>query len=233
MSEALHALLTQAVALHQGGDLAAAGALYRQVLAADPANPDALHLYGVLSRRTSGAEAALRLFRRALAVQPRFPAASANMGNTQIEAGDKEGGAATFRAGLRETSNDPLLLRLLTSVLLAGSRFEEALPAAEALAQAAPHDPNSRKFLRLVHLARPVVDPMRDLLLKGMEYERAGRLADAETQYRYALRCEPSNPDGLNLLARLAARTNRRPLAEYLLDRRKTRHPTAALSFPI
>ena len=46
------ALLSRGLAVHQQGDLPAALALYRQVLALDRANADAIHLIGVIAYQT-------------------------------------------------------------------------------------------------------------------------------------------------------------------------------------
>ena len=58
------ALLQRAVAMHQGGRLREAEKLYGQVLAAQPDNFDALHLYGVLMHQRGQPVEALRADRR-------------------------------------------------------------------------------------------------------------------------------------------------------------------------
>ncbi|MGY4803344.1 tetratricopeptide repeat protein, partial [Teichococcus aerofrigidensis] len=67
------ALLREASARHAGGDLARAEALYRQVLARDPREANALNLLGVLHRQRGDLPGALRLIRRALALRPEAP----------------------------------------------------------------------------------------------------------------------------------------------------------------
>jgi len=59
------ALLRRGAALHQAGQLAQAQALYRQVLAQDPGNAEALHLLGVLAHQTGHHAAAEQLIRQA------------------------------------------------------------------------------------------------------------------------------------------------------------------------
>jgi len=58
---------TQALALHQRGQLGEAERLYRQVLARHPDNLDALNLLGVLALQTGRNEQAIDLIGRALA----------------------------------------------------------------------------------------------------------------------------------------------------------------------
>lgn len=74
------ALLRQAVALHQRGQFDAAEDLYRQVLAHNDRQFDALHLLGVLARQRGDAEAARALIERALQIDPSQANAHCNLG---------------------------------------------------------------------------------------------------------------------------------------------------------
>lgn len=91
IDSSLHGVLSLAVQRHQGGRLADAAALYRRVLAVDPANGDALHLLGVAERRL-GADAALALatalgwLARARAVAPGLRGLQENLGNMLSDA---------------------------------------------------------------------------------------------------------------------------------------------------
>ena len=55
---------------HQAGRLSEAEALYRRVLGADPRNPDALHLLGLIAQQTGQNRMAADLISQALAVKP-------------------------------------------------------------------------------------------------------------------------------------------------------------------
>src|SRR5581483_12339012 len=72
--------IQQALALHQQGQLDAAGQLYERTLAANPANFDALHLMGVLRHQQRQSVDALRLVEAALRVQPGSADALTNYG---------------------------------------------------------------------------------------------------------------------------------------------------------
>ena len=65
---------------HQGGNLAQAEPLYRQVLQADPANALANYMLGLLAHQSGHHEAALTLLRRALTLKPDLPGAHFNLG---------------------------------------------------------------------------------------------------------------------------------------------------------
>ena len=69
-----------AVRHHQGGRLTEAEALYRQILAADPTHPDALHLLGVIAHRLGRNEAATDLIKRAIAYNPGNPEFHSSLG---------------------------------------------------------------------------------------------------------------------------------------------------------
>lgn len=77
---ALVDLLRRASAHHQRGQLHEAEALYRQVIAIQPNNFDALHLCGVLMHQRGDAVEALKLIARALKTNGRSAAAHSNYG---------------------------------------------------------------------------------------------------------------------------------------------------------
>jgi tetratricopeptide (TPR) repeat protein len=69
----MHNLLSQAVVLHRAGDLDAAEKIYRDVLRAEPKNPDALHLLGVVCRQRGDLDCALELLKKACFESPSNP----------------------------------------------------------------------------------------------------------------------------------------------------------------
>ena len=62
--------LAAAMQQHQQGKLREAEAVYRQILAVQPNNPDALHLLGTLAGQVGKHEAAIELIYRAIAANP-------------------------------------------------------------------------------------------------------------------------------------------------------------------
>src|SRR5690349_18972293 len=73
------ALMQEALALQQAGDVMAAMARYEAVLAHDPANFDALHMLGVAYYQIHALDAAQRTLRRAIACKPDVAAAQQNL----------------------------------------------------------------------------------------------------------------------------------------------------------
>jgi tetratricopeptide (TPR) repeat protein len=65
---------------HQAGRLQEAERAYRQVLNADPGNPDAFHLLGIIAHQAGKNEAAVRWIDKALSARPDFAEALSNRG---------------------------------------------------------------------------------------------------------------------------------------------------------
>ncbi len=88
--------LRQGHALQLQGKLAEAGALYREVLEADPRNAPALHLMGVLVMQSGQIAPGLDLIRQALAILPGFAPAHDNLGKGLEQLGQHEEALASF-----------------------------------------------------------------------------------------------------------------------------------------
>jgi predicted TPR repeat methyltransferase len=95
------ALLRQAVALHQQGRLEQARDLYRQVLALDPRQFDALHLSGVIERQHGNPAQAVELIRQALAIDPQQARAHCNLGAALQDLGQAEAALQSVETALR------------------------------------------------------------------------------------------------------------------------------------
>lgn len=75
----------RAFQLHQEGRLEEADRLYREALANDPRDANALHLFGVLQGQRADFEAAADLIGRSIALEPKNPMAFYNRGNALRE----------------------------------------------------------------------------------------------------------------------------------------------------
>src|SRR5713226_5950720 len=76
----LHSVLEEALSLHQRGKLGEAAALYRNILAQNPNNADALHLLGLIEFQRKNPSAAIALINRAINIEPNSPAFFSNLG---------------------------------------------------------------------------------------------------------------------------------------------------------
>jgi tetratricopeptide (TPR) repeat protein len=95
------ATLRRALALHQAGRLKEAEAGYRQALAEQPGNPDALHFLGLVAHQSGRHEDAIDLIRQAIAVRRR-PVFSYNLAQVYLA----QNKAAAAEEALRQTIAD-------------------------------------------------------------------------------------------------------------------------------
>ena len=92
--------IRQAVRLHQEGRLEDADRLYRQALARNPGDANALHLLGVLQAQRSDLAAADDLIGRSIAIEPGNPIAHYNRGNVLRELKRLDEALASFDQAL-------------------------------------------------------------------------------------------------------------------------------------
>ena len=85
---------------HKAGRLDRADALYRKVLRKMPANPNALHLLGVIAHDRGRFDRAIHLIGKALAVQPNLPHAHSNLGNALFASGRAGDAIASYRRAI-------------------------------------------------------------------------------------------------------------------------------------
>src|SRR6478672_11989175 len=70
LRDELQPTIDHAIRLHQAGRVGEAERIYRQVLAQDPGNPDALHLLGLIAHHARHPAPAIELITRAIASDP-------------------------------------------------------------------------------------------------------------------------------------------------------------------
>jgi tetratricopeptide (TPR) repeat protein len=119
-------VLTAAIEMHQSGQLASADRLYRQVLAHEEDNADALHLLGVLRHQQGDHAKAVELIRRAIALRPSIPAFHANLAEAYRALGQFDRAAGSCRMALRLWPDYPEALGNLGLALQGLGRLEEA-----------------------------------------------------------------------------------------------------------
>ncbi len=85
-----------ALRFHTSGDLTKAESIYRQILQADPNQPDALHLLGVLARHAGKSDVAVNLINKSIAIRPDYADAYSNRGNAQQDLGRLDEAVASY-----------------------------------------------------------------------------------------------------------------------------------------
>jgi protein O-GlcNAc transferase len=168
--------LHQAVAHHQAGRLAQAEPLYREILAADPRQPDALHLLGVIAYQVGRHDVAIDLIRQAIAVSGAQAAYYNNLGTVYRAAGRLAEAADTFGQALRLDPNNVEAHNNLGTVLQDQGRSSEALASYEQALRLLPGHAEASNNSAIV--------------LQGQ-----GRLAEAQARYEQAVRLKPDYAD--------------------------------------
>jgi tetratricopeptide (TPR) repeat protein len=97
----LNKLLSTALTHHQRGELAQAIPLYQQIVSADPANAEALHLLGAALLQLGQPHQAIRWLERAVALRPGDSAFHSNLGEAHRALGQLAQAEACFRLALR------------------------------------------------------------------------------------------------------------------------------------
>ncbi len=135
---ALEAALRLAMQAHQQGKLAEAQRRYRNILAAAPRHPDALHYLGVALFQQGEHDAALGLIAQALAIAPDYIDARNNLGNVQKELGLAIDAEQSFRAVSAARPQFAPAWNNLGVVLKQQERYADAADAYRACLALAP-----------------------------------------------------------------------------------------------
>ena len=85
---------------HMAGDLGKAEGLYQQVLQADPKQPVALHLLGVIAHQVSRNDIAVDLIGKAVAIRPGYAEAHSNLGLALQGLGKPDQAAASYHQAI-------------------------------------------------------------------------------------------------------------------------------------
>jgi Flp pilus assembly protein TadD/2-polyprenyl-3-methyl-5-hydroxy-6-metoxy-1,4-benzoquinol methylase len=122
-------LLTEAVRLHQTGQLDQAAALYRKVLSVHPNSADALHLLGMIALQQGQAQTAAELIGKAVVLNDRHAPHHAHLALARQTLGDMEGAVAGYRRALALNPDDPDTYNNMGNALSALNRPENAVAA--------------------------------------------------------------------------------------------------------
>jgi protein O-GlcNAc transferase len=165
--------LQTALQHHQAGRVTDAEALYRQILAVQPKNPDALHLLGMLARQLGRHESAADLIRQAIAVNPADPRYYLGLGSAELAQGRLDEAISAYRT----------TLQLKPGVAVAHSNLGAALREKGCLDEA---------VAECRHALRIKPDYAEAWYNLGLALQSQGHLDDAVAAYRSALRWNPN-----------------------------------------
>ncbi|HJX17002.1 MAG TPA: tetratricopeptide repeat protein [Acidiferrobacterales bacterium] len=221
-------LLATAVRQHEAGELAAAETLYREVLARDPAHPDALHLLGLVAHTAGDFAAAAACIRHALALRPGEAVFHYNLANVLRDAGQLEDAIDSYRAALALRPQDADTLLNLGNALAAHGELAAAADSYRALLRHAPQQLEAQINLgqvlrvlgdvagaRAAYQAVVALDAgsvTAHLGLGGLCQE-AGDFATAYRHYQTALQTDPGCAPAWNNLGTWHQERGERPAA--------------------
>lgn len=139
----LPAMLKQAIAYHQQGNLPQARALYEQVLRFQPRNHDALHLLGVIAGQSNDPQRAVELIGKAIQINPKVAGFYSNRGNALKDLQRYEEAVASYdkAVGLKPDFaevhyNRGIVLQELGRLAPALSSYQKAIAARPDYAEA-------------------------------------------------------------------------------------------------
>jgi predicted TPR repeat methyltransferase len=209
-------LLQAAIKAHQAGQLVEARGGYEAVLALRPADPDALHFFGVLHHNQGNSAEGVASIRRSLEAAPNNPHAWMNLGNILLEQDQsQEAKAAYERAAalapdladawynlgicLRKLDDAPAAISALDRAIgLRGTHAPSHYQRGIAQRDAGHLDAAESDFRSALTLKSDFVEVYESL---GMLLYRQDRNADAAMVYEAWLRTDPSSSTAAHLAA--------------------------------
>lgn len=187
MSAPEESSLGQAIAAHRAGHYDDAEKRYRLVLKANPQNPDALALLGVVLTETKRTDEGLALLEKALVLDPQAALFHFYKGNALLVDGIFEQAVSAYEEALRLQPQTPLFQYNLGNALRALNRWQEAATAYEETLRKEPQHAEARNNLALTH-------------------EHFGRLQEAQDMLARSVQDHPSYAEGWLNLCRVAER---------------------------
>ncbi|MER9070081.1 YaiO family outer membrane beta-barrel protein [Mesorhizobium sp. M0902] len=207
LAQTVDELYASGVKARQAQHFDEAADLFRRALALKPDNADALVQLGFAELGRDNLPAARQAFSRALSLAPTYRDASFGMAEVEFRSGNPD---AALPLAEKVAQADPgnadaaaLVENIRKAKQAAGSEAKRA-PAVPARAK----KPASR---------RP--DPFAGLMEQGRRLRAAGKLPEAETVYRRALRQAPKNTDILVALGLVVGSSRRFDEAGHFFDR--------------
>jgi predicted TPR repeat methyltransferase len=213
--------LAAAILLLRGGRLGDAESAYRQVLAKDPDDPDALHFLGLICHQRGRGADAVDLIRRAIAVAPGYADAHNNLGNVLKMLDRLEEAADAYRRALELRPDDASMQNNLGIALRWLGRVDEAIALHRQAIGRAPRFAAAHFSLGQALRERGDLEGAIAAFSQGIALEPAhvsayqslsralhlaGRDAEAADVFARWLDREPGHPVALHMLAACSGR---------------------------
>lgn len=232
-AEPVPGLLNRGIAAFQGGRLAEAKQIMRQVIARASETPDALHVLGLIAVREGRHAEAERLLRRCIAAAPDYGVARNNLGNLLMLRGRLDAAEACYAEAAERAPSDPLPRYNLANCLRDRGRLDAAESAYREALALAPADPGIRVNLANLLRERGALDEAESLyqavlarhperhevrLNLGNLYRARQDLARARAQYEALPASHPQSGRARLSLALIAVTEHRLDEAARLIE---------------
>jgi tetratricopeptide (TPR) repeat protein len=213
------ATLSQALAIalqhHQAGRLQAAEQIYRQILALQPNQPDALHLLGLIAHQAGKHELAVEYIRRAIGASGTVATFHNTLANALQAQGKLDEAVACYHRALQLKPDYVEAHNNLGTALKDQGKLDEAVACYRRALQLKPDSAEVHSNLGIAwkDLGKPdeaVACYRRAIELKpdfaevhnnlGAAFKDQGKLAEAIACYRRALQLKPDYADAHNNL---------------------------------
>ncbi len=130
--------LQKALSLHQAGRLENAGTLYREIIAEDPKDSQAVHYLGLIEAAAGRFQQAAELLHRSLTLEPQNIQFVENYATVVFQAGQYRSALEIAERGLRLDGSYPPVLYVQALALHKLGRFQDAIAAFDKVLVRAP-----------------------------------------------------------------------------------------------
>jgi len=214
-----HEKLKLAVQNHQAGRLADAEALYRQVLAEEPGNIEAVTNLGMTLSQRGARDQAVVAFAQAVSLRPDLGEAHSNLGNALCEAGRWDAALPVLRRAVELRPELAAAHANLGNALYRSGNLDESTARYQRALELAPTSVRILNNLAIVLRERQRPDESIACCRKALQLQpndpesyknfgnvllAKGELDQAESAYRQALALRPNDPDILANLAHVS-----------------------------
>ena len=211
-------MFVEAVSRHRTGQIAEAEALYRAILAIQPAHAEAAYNLGVALQTQGRLADAVGAYRHAIAARPDFADAYSNLGTALQDLGQFDEAVAIYRKAIAMKPDFAMAFGNLGVALKEQGKFDEAIVAYRNALAIQPDYDAAYANLGAVLLEQGDTEGALDACRRavaanprtviglcnlGASYKALNRLDEAEATYRQALALRPDFPEGHFSLAQI------------------------------